>query len=293
VSEGYDLQKSKKSVHELYPVLKDAHGNVIDGFHRLEADPNWKTETLEHIKTPAQLALARIISNTHRRSMSREERKLQIVALAKELIKEGLPREKVVPTIAELAAFTDAYIRMLLSDEYKREYVKPEKTQLSCELEAIHGNSELSSELGAPDQTQLSCELKPTREEIFAFLNRFKYEKDIDGVLLDNMIELFGLSASQALDWLGRWREARYKSPRLTPEEKASLREYERTHPKEDDPFKKLVKYYPPELMDTVLSRLGSNNFETILKYCRKYVQELHDRATDDLRRAILEAIKW
>ena len=133
----------------------------------------------------------------------------------------------------------------------------------------------------------------PSEEEIFAFLNRFKYEKDVDGIILDNMIGLFGLSASQALDWLEKWRDARAKSPKLTPEEKAFLEEYERTHPKEDDPLKKLVKYYPAEIMDTVLSRVHSDNFETILKYCRRYIEELHIRAPDELRKASLEAIRW
>jgi len=133
----------------------------------------------------------------------------------------------------------------------------------------------------------------PSEEEVFAFLNHFKYEKDIDGILLDNMIGLFGLSASQALDWLERWRDARGKSPKPTPGEKIFLEEYERTHPREDDPLKKLVKYYPPEITDTVLSRVHSDNFETILKYCRRYIEELHIRAPDDLRKAILEAIRW
>jgi hypothetical protein len=133
----------------------------------------------------------------------------------------------------------------------------------------------------------------PSEEEIFAFLNQFKYEKDIDGILLDNMIGLFGFSASQALDWLEKWRDARRKSPKLTPEEKVLIEEYERTHPREDDPLKKLVKYYPAEIMDTVLSRIHSDNFETILKYCRRYIEELHIRAPDELRKASLEAIRW
>jgi ParB/RepB/Spo0J family partition protein len=143
--------------------------------------------------------------------------------------------------------------------------------------------------VNAPEEPRYNA----SEEEIFAFLNRFKYQKDVDGILLDNMISLFGLSASQALDWLEKWREARAKSNKLTPEEKVFLEEYERTHPREDDPIKKLVKYYPPELMDTVFTRLRSDNFETVLKYCRRYVQELHDRASDELRKAILEAIRW
>jgi len=120
MEERYDLTESRRSVRELYPVLLDAHGNVIDGFHRLRADPDWRTETLEHIKTPTQLVLARIIANTHRRAISREEREEQINELARCLLEgENVPREELISTIAELTTFSDDYIRRLTSDDYK------------------------------------------------------------------------------------------------------------------------------------------------------------------------------
>ena len=120
MEERYDLTESRRSVRELYSVLLDAHGNVIDGYHRLRVDPDWKTETLEHIKTPTQLVLARIIANTHRRSVSREERKEQINELARCLLEgENVPRQELISTLADLTTFSDMYIRDLLSEEYK------------------------------------------------------------------------------------------------------------------------------------------------------------------------------
>lgn len=118
--ERYDLRKSKRSVRELYPVLRDAHGNVIDGFHRLEIDPTWHDEILDWIRTPTQLALARIIANTHRRTVSREERAEQIAELARALMEhDGVPKTEIVQTIAELTTFSERYVRELLPDEYK------------------------------------------------------------------------------------------------------------------------------------------------------------------------------
>ncbi len=118
MSEDYDLKKSKDVIHELYPVLKDAHGNVIDGFHRLEADPNWKTETLEDITTPVQLATVRIVANM-RRKISKEERRLQLVALAEELVKEGVTKENVISKIVEKTTLSEDYVRRMLPVEYK------------------------------------------------------------------------------------------------------------------------------------------------------------------------------
>jgi hypothetical protein len=112
MEERYDLGESKHSVRELCPVLLDAHGNVIDGYHRLRADPGWRTETLEHIRTPTQLVLARIIANTHRRAVSREEREEQVNEFAKCLVEdENVSREGLIPTIADLTTFSDRYVR--------------------------------------------------------------------------------------------------------------------------------------------------------------------------------------
>ena len=146
MEERYDLGESRRSVRELYPVLLDAHGNVIDGFHRLRADPDWRTETLEHIRTPTQLVLARIIANTHRRSVSREEREEQINELARCLLEdEKVPREELIPTIVDLTTFSDKYLRDLLSEEYK--------TRPGIGGAATHKRVELSStQLGEFDE---------------------------------------------------------------------------------------------------------------------------------------------
>ncbi len=36
------INNSSEVVGQLYLVLRDAEGEVIDGFHRLDADPKWK-----------------------------------------------------------------------------------------------------------------------------------------------------------------------------------------------------------------------------------------------------------
>jgi len=47
----YDLKKSEKGIGQLYPILEAKDGEVIDGFHREEADKKWKRVRLEHIDT--------------------------------------------------------------------------------------------------------------------------------------------------------------------------------------------------------------------------------------------------
>ena len=75
LDEKYDMKASLKEVGVLYPALADAKGRIIDGIHRLGADPRWPVYKLPDINTDEKYLLARIIANTHRRTVSAEEKR--------------------------------------------------------------------------------------------------------------------------------------------------------------------------------------------------------------------------
>jgi len=74
----YSLKESAEGVGELVPVIKDAFGNVIDGFHRLRVDPNWPAIRLTRIDDPVKLELARLAVNFCRRRVPKEELQAKI-----------------------------------------------------------------------------------------------------------------------------------------------------------------------------------------------------------------------
>ena len=76
MSEEFDLAESKKFIGQLYPVLLSKDEKVIDGYHRLDVDPEWRTEVLKHIDTEEKILLARCIANWHRRVVSRSEKEV-------------------------------------------------------------------------------------------------------------------------------------------------------------------------------------------------------------------------
>jgi len=61
------LDKSSEAVGQIYPVLKDAEGRVIHGFQRLDVDPNWKSVTLEDVKTEEDRLSMALHANMGRR----------------------------------------------------------------------------------------------------------------------------------------------------------------------------------------------------------------------------------
>jgi len=110
----YDIKESLPKVGYLYPVLKDAHGHVIDGFHRLRHDPNWPIEKLDHITDPVQLAMARLVANACRRDVSAEEKAewlRQIASMTSWNAKE----------IAENLPVNYTWVMRYLPDEFKDE----------------------------------------------------------------------------------------------------------------------------------------------------------------------------
>ena len=196
--EGYDLRKSLHSVKHLYPIIKDSHGNVIDGFHRLEADGDWPTKTLDHIKTPTQLELARLVANTHRREVTREERAEMITNLAKALVDgEGVPKEDIVNVLRDLTTFSGQYIRNLLPPEYKRKYTLENLPQ--------RGDSTVPFEEEKAETTSFPIETYVPVEEVLRGRDRYTAEEEFVVYLLQ---ERSGLSENEAKrvyeDWMGK-----------------------------------------------------------------------------------------
>ena len=82
---------SLTAFRQLYPVLVDEAGEVIDGKHRLQADPNWKKMKVEGIKTTKDRLIARMVANGCRREIPAKEKKRWVNDLARILEKESVP----------------------------------------------------------------------------------------------------------------------------------------------------------------------------------------------------------
>jgi len=116
---SYDLKKSVEGLGQLYPILIDAHGNVIDGFHRKEIDPKWPTVKLEHIDSTVKLEAARLAANFNRRDVPPEELKQKIGFL----IGAGLK----VKEIADQTGISERTIYRHMPEQLK----KPEAKKIS------------------------------------------------------------------------------------------------------------------------------------------------------------------
>jgi hypothetical protein len=114
-----ELKSSSKRIGQLYPVLLDYHGNVIDGEHRYGVDEGWRTMRLEHIRTEKDRLIARIISNTIRRTVPRKEKTMLLAKLGEIYLNEGVEPKKISERIMEETGMSYPWVMKYLPDKYK------------------------------------------------------------------------------------------------------------------------------------------------------------------------------
>lgn len=117
------LAKSEKVIGQLYPVLVNKEGKVLEGHHRLASNPKWKKKVVE-TKTPIEDILVRMHAH-HRRRIPQEETRTLLIALAQQLKNAGIKKENIASEIVKIAPYSEGYIQRLLPYEYK----KPEKVE--------------------------------------------------------------------------------------------------------------------------------------------------------------------
>ena len=114
-----ELKASSESVGQLYPILLDHHGNIIDGEHRYGADEGWRTIRLDHIRTEKDRLTARIISNTVRRSVPRREKTGLLGRLGEIYLSEGVEPGRIAHKIEEETGMSYTWVMKYLPEKFK------------------------------------------------------------------------------------------------------------------------------------------------------------------------------
>lgn len=118
-TEEFNVAYSAKRVGQLYSILVDPQGNIIDGLHRHAIDPNWRKEVVPWVQSRRDFLIARIHANLHRRTVPKEERQRDFTELALILQNEGAAVGELSTNISELTGFSEDYVRNLLPRQLK------------------------------------------------------------------------------------------------------------------------------------------------------------------------------
>lgn len=126
-----DLKRSMEKVGQIYPVLVDASGRIVDGFHRKSVDPDWKEERLE-TSDPLTVLKIRVVSN-FRRHVPAEEKKQWVQECRKLLKERGV--EGTQQEIADALGLSQTWV-----SKYDDEPVRPRESESRITQRAIQTN---------------------------------------------------------------------------------------------------------------------------------------------------------
>ena len=113
----YDLERSIKKFGVLVPVIKDKQGNVIDGMHRLELEPNAPVYTID-IKDPKQRAMIRLVINLDRRKLSSQEKTMLLGEIAEAT---GWKSQEIADALGKSQTWVLKYLPEQYKDKEKAE----------------------------------------------------------------------------------------------------------------------------------------------------------------------------
>lgn len=186
MSEEYDLKKSESKIGQLYPILVTKDGKIIDGFHRKDADPNWKTLVVPEIDDEEKLLAARLIANFHRRQVSREEKEEWINGLAKIYKAQGLSPSvlnrtgksinEIKEKLSEVTGLHSDTILLYLDGEFKQE---PPESRRGSTVPACEKVEKALGRKGAEAyKKQVLAEANLSPQERAALTKKRQHEKE-------------------------------------------------------------------------------------------------------------------
>jgi len=165
-----ELKSSSKRIGQLYPILVDYYGNIIDGKHRFSVDEKWKSVRLEHIKTEKDRLIARIIGNNLRRNVSSREKKKLLAGLGEILLSEGIENGRIAHKIAEETGMSYQWVMKYLADRFK-DHLQSERAK-----PALHRRAEIDKLLDPPEEA-LSIKTYANTKFVNVVLKKSLYEK--------------------------------------------------------------------------------------------------------------------
>jgi len=108
------LRESMESIGQIYPVIKDQYGNILDGFHRKRVNPNWK-ECVVEVKD--ELDVIKIRLHAHLRREVPWNEKHEWIIKAKEILTRKLGREPSQQEIADALGLSRELVKYYLGGE--------------------------------------------------------------------------------------------------------------------------------------------------------------------------------
>ena len=136
-----ELKNSSDRIGQLYPILVDHFGRIIDGEHRSKANANWRKVKLEHIKTEKGMLIARLACNTVRRNVTSKEKTELLAKLGEICLNEGTPIGKISYELMYQTGMSYRWVAKYLPKKFKNSKRAHPRTHNKKRFVAYHATN--------------------------------------------------------------------------------------------------------------------------------------------------------
>lgn len=187
-----DLKTSMEVIGQIYPVIKDLNGKIIDGSHRKRVDPNWKEVSLP-VRDQLEALRIRVHLNLIRRRISEEEKKEWIMECRRLLQERGCKGTQ--KEIAEALGMSQPWV-----SKYDPGPIQPNKPHKSKVLHCntieepnVYNTSELKFKINYPVRNVWGFKDDSWRKLVVkAEQPRYDfYHGSTPAFVIENLIELY------------------------------------------------------------------------------------------------------
>jgi len=146
-----DLEKSEKTVGQIYPVLKTKSGKIIDGFHRKRVNSDWKEEIID-TEDPLKLVQIRYATQ-YRRPVPPTEKEGWIEQCRKILQERGLDgtQKQIADALGASQRWVSKYDKNPIQKQEHHEGEKVERRSTLSNVWGIEGNKPVTGDPEQPD----------------------------------------------------------------------------------------------------------------------------------------------
>ena len=167
--ESYDLKGSSKRIGQLYPILVDYNGQIIDGKHRAQVNGNWRKIRLEHIKTEKDRLIATIIANNARRKVSQKEKMSLLNRLGEIYLSDGIKPGRISYKMAKELGMSHRWVLRYLPSKFKDSF------QSNRASSAARLVAKILSEFSKPPKDKGMVDIKKYKNGTFVAVILEKY----------------------------------------------------------------------------------------------------------------------
>jgi len=197
------IKKTEEAVGQMYPVIMDINNQIVDGQHRKEANPEWKSIKRDDIQSTEDRLKYRLVANHARKNNNSDTWTEDLIEFAKHLKNKGYDQGEISIEISRLTGLPVRTIQHHLPGEFKRSGGYNKEPTVEKETQASVPEPTVVSPINIKKMFELAENQLLPNVQIKKYPNTAWSALLVDKKILENIAELCEKRGVKVEDMIG------------------------------------------------------------------------------------------